>query len=78
MISMIIKATCYKSRGLLTLFSLVFITIQRVSSEATCDLLPPMESKEGPEFGMVLVPGDTLVGESYQPLSMALQVIKYL
>ena len=75
---MVIKARGQRANGLLSLVSLVLITTQRVSSETTCDLLPPMESKEGPEFGMVLVPGDTLLGESYQPLSMAIQVIKYL
>ena len=52
----------------------ILMTIVGVSSETTCDLLPPMEEKDGgPEFGMVLVPGDTLVGETYRPLSMALQ-----
>ena len=51
----------------------ILMTIVGVCSETTCDLLPPMEEKDGPEFGMVLVPGDTLVGETYRPLSMALQ-----
>ena len=53
--------------------ALILMSIGGVSSETRCDLLPPMESKEGPEFGMILVPGDTLVGETYRPLSMALQ-----
>ena len=67
-----------KSKGQMAkrfiLLSIALITARRVSSAPACDLLPPMEGKEGPEFGMVLVPGDTLKGESYQPLSVALQV----
>ena len=70
---MVTKARDRQANGLLSLVSLVLITTQRVSSETTCDILPPMESKEGPEFGMVLVPGDTLVGETYRPLSIAIQ-----
>ena len=69
------NAVSHNSSGRLSLLglALILMSIGEVSSETRCDLLPPMESKEGPEFGMILVPGDTLVGETYRPLSMALQ-----
>ena len=69
------QAKGHKASSLLTLLGLavILLTVGRVSSETTCDLLPPMEANEGPEFGMILVPGDTLVGETYRPLPMALQ-----
>ena len=63
-----------KARGTFHFISLALITIRAGTCQPACDLLMPIEGKEGPEFGVVLVPGDTLKGETYQPLSVALQV----
>ena len=63
-----------KARGIVHLICLALIAISAGTCQPACDLLPPIEEKGGPEFGVVLVPGDTLKGETYQPLSVALQV----
>ena len=45
-----------------------------VRAETSVELLAPLDGKEGPQFGLIFVPGATLGGETYGPLSEAIQV----
>ena len=44
-----------------------------VSAETSIELIAPIEGSDGPQFGLIFIPGATLGGETYGPLSMAIQ-----
>ena len=44
-----------------------------VIAETSVELLAPIEGRDGPQFGLIFVPGATLGGETYGPLSKAIQ-----
>ena len=48
--------------------------VAAVSAETSVELIAPIEgTEEGPQFGLIFVPGATLGGETYGPLSVAIQ-----
>ena len=44
-----------------------------VSAETSVELIAPIEGIDGPQFGLIFIPGATLGGETYGPLSVAIQ-----
>ena len=44
-------------------------------AETSIELIAPIEGSDGPQFGLIFVPGAGLGGETYGPLSIAIQVI---
>ena len=49
-----------------------------VSAETSIELIAPIEGSDGPQFGLIFIPGATLGGETYGPLSMAIQELSTL
>ena len=47
--------------------------VAAVSAETSVELIAPLEGTEGPQFGLIFIPGATLGGETYGPLSVAIQ-----
>ena len=47
--------------------------VAAVSAETSVELIAPIEGTEGPQLGLIFIPGATLGGETYGPLSVAIQ-----
>ena len=47
--------------------------VAAVSAETSVELIAPIEGEDGPQFGLIFIPGATLGGETYGPLSVAIQ-----
>lgn len=47
--------------------------VAAVSAETSVELIAPIEGTDGPQFGLIFIPGATLGGETYGPLSVAMQ-----
>ena len=58
---------------ILTVLSLA-AAFDAVIAETSIELVAPIEGSDGPQFGLIFIPGATLGGETYGPLSKAIQV----
>jgi len=59
---------------MLLYLSLIFLINARFGLAATCELLAPLDSgSEGPEIGIIMIPGANYPGERYIPLAEAIQ-----
>ena len=59
---------------ILTVLSLAAAAFDAVIAETSIELVAPIEGSDGPQFGLIFIPGATLGGETYGPLSKAIQV----
>ena len=59
---------------ILTVLSLA-AAFDAVIAETSIELVAPIEGSDGPQFGLIFIPGATLGGETYGPLSKAIQVL---
>ena len=59
---------------ILTVLSLA-AAFDAVIAETSIELVAPIEGSDGPQFDLIFIPGATLGGETYGPLSKAIQVL---